>query len=199
MYWRCHLVHGDLSEYNLLWHDDTVVVIDVSQSVEHDHPRATEFLRKDCQNVNEFFGKTARFPLDTLTTKELYDFVVNDAGPYDDDAIDARPPRGRDAGGRRTGRGGGRPCAASRSRRRGIVRVAAGDGRAPRRRRVAPRAASRSRHGGGVAVAPRGRRGRTRPRRRVRLAAPRPRATDGYRRGPRTTSLLSRRRRCSAL
>ena len=29
-----------------------VYVIDVSQSVEHDHPHALEFLRKDCANVN---------------------------------------------------------------------------------------------------------------------------------------------------
>lgn len=29
-----------------------VYIIDVSQSVEHDHPHALEFLRKDCANVN---------------------------------------------------------------------------------------------------------------------------------------------------
>lgn len=29
-----------------------IVVIDVSQSVEHDHPHALEFLRKDCNNIN---------------------------------------------------------------------------------------------------------------------------------------------------
>ena len=29
-----------------------IVVIDVSQSVEHDHPHALEFLRKDCTNIN---------------------------------------------------------------------------------------------------------------------------------------------------
>ena len=27
-------------------------MIDVSQSVEHDHPHALEFLRRDCCNVN---------------------------------------------------------------------------------------------------------------------------------------------------
>lgn len=27
-------------------------IIDVSQAVEHDHPHALEFLRKDCTNVN---------------------------------------------------------------------------------------------------------------------------------------------------
>jgi RIO kinase 1 len=47
MFQRCKLVHGDLSEYNLLWHKNEVYVIDVSQSVESDHPSALDFLRKD--------------------------------------------------------------------------------------------------------------------------------------------------------
>lgn len=34
------------------YHGGGVYIIDVSQSVEHDHPHALEFLRKDCANVN---------------------------------------------------------------------------------------------------------------------------------------------------
>ena len=34
------------------YHDGDAYIIDVSQSVEHDHPHALEFLRKDCGNVN---------------------------------------------------------------------------------------------------------------------------------------------------
>lgn len=34
------------------YHDGDAYIIDVSQSVEHDHPQALEFLRKDCTNVN---------------------------------------------------------------------------------------------------------------------------------------------------
>lgn len=30
-------------------------IIDVSQSVEHDHPHALEFLRVDCANITKFF------------------------------------------------------------------------------------------------------------------------------------------------
>lgn len=51
LYNKCKLVHADLSEYNLLYLDDSIVVIDVSQSVEHDHPMSLEFLRKDCTNI----------------------------------------------------------------------------------------------------------------------------------------------------
>lgn len=39
------------------YHNGDAYIIDVSQSVEHDHPHALEFLRKDCSNVN---GETLR-------------------------------------------------------------------------------------------------------------------------------------------
>ena len=51
LYNKCKLVHADLSEYNLLYCDSSIFVIDVSQSVENDHPMALEFLRKDCSNI----------------------------------------------------------------------------------------------------------------------------------------------------
>lgn len=74
LYNICKLVHGDLSEYNLLYHNQEAYWIDVSQSVEHDHPHALEFLRKDCVNVNQFFMKNH---VSVLTTKELFDFVTD--------------------------------------------------------------------------------------------------------------------------
>uniref|UniRef100_A0A914HR39 Serine/threonine-protein kinase RIO1 n=1 Tax=Globodera rostochiensis TaxID=31243 RepID=A0A914HR39_GLORO len=40
MYRKCRLVHADLSEYNILLHNQQLVIIDVSQSVEHDHPHS---------------------------------------------------------------------------------------------------------------------------------------------------------------
>lgn len=52
LYNKCKLVHADLSEYNILYHDGSIVIIDVSQAVEHDHPMALEFLRKDCTNIS---------------------------------------------------------------------------------------------------------------------------------------------------
>ncbi|KAF9811382.1 hypothetical protein SFRURICE_002751 [Spodoptera frugiperda] len=78
MMWKmfniCKLVHADLSEFNLLVHNENVVIIDVSQSVEHDHPHAFEFLRKDCTNVSDFFRKKG---VATLTVKELFDFITD--------------------------------------------------------------------------------------------------------------------------
>ena len=49
-------------------------MIDVSQSVEHDHPRALEFLRKDCTNVTDFFEKKG---VGVMTVRELFDFVTD--------------------------------------------------------------------------------------------------------------------------
>ena len=75
MYQRCNLVHGDLSEYNLLWHNNEVYVIDVSQSVETDHPSALDFLRKDASNVNDFYKKVGG--LSVMTTRQLFEFVTS--------------------------------------------------------------------------------------------------------------------------
>ncbi|KAJ3125456.1 Serine/threonine-protein kinase RIO1 [Nowakowskiella sp. JEL0407] len=57
LFQRCKLVHADLSDYNILYHNRHLYIIDVSQSVEHDHPHALEFLRKDCTNILDFFKK----------------------------------------------------------------------------------------------------------------------------------------------
>nr|XP_018918258.1 PREDICTED: serine/threonine-protein kinase RIO1-like [Bemisia tabaci] len=74
LYNICRLVHADLSEFNILFHNGGVFIIDVSQSVEHDHPHALEFLRKDCTNISEFFRKKE---VATLTVKELFDFITD--------------------------------------------------------------------------------------------------------------------------
>lgn len=57
MYRTCRLVHADLSEYNSIVHNDKLYIIDVSQSVEPEHPMALDFLRMDIKNVNDFFSR----------------------------------------------------------------------------------------------------------------------------------------------
>ncbi|KAG8936293.1 protein kinase rio1 [Tulasnella sp. 418] len=75
MYHSCKLVHADLSEYNILYHKSHLYFIDVSQSVEHDHPHAFDFLRKDISNVDEFWGRRG---VATLGLRRSFDFVVQD-------------------------------------------------------------------------------------------------------------------------
>uniref|UniRef100_A0A3Q1HPW0 Serine/threonine-protein kinase RIO1 n=1 Tax=Anabas testudineus TaxID=64144 RepID=A0A3Q1HPW0_ANATE len=74
MFQDARLVHADLSEFNMLYHNGDAYIIDVSQSVEHDHPHALEFLRKDCSNVNEFFVKHS---VAVMTVRELFDFITD--------------------------------------------------------------------------------------------------------------------------
>ncbi|KAI5170580.1 RIO kinase 1 [Nematocida sp. LUAm3] len=75
MYWKCGLVHADLSEYNLLYWENTVYVIDVSQSVERDHVNAQEFLEMDVRNINGFFSRAGA---STYSNSELIKRITED-------------------------------------------------------------------------------------------------------------------------
>ncbi|XP_065175337.1 serine/threonine-protein kinase RIO1-like [Sycon ciliatum] len=74
MYHKCRLIHADLSEFNMLYHQGQLFIIDVSQSVEHDHPQAMVFLRMDCVNVTDFFVKKE---VCCMSYKELFNFVTD--------------------------------------------------------------------------------------------------------------------------
>ncbi|CAI6365863.1 unnamed protein product [Macrosiphum euphorbiae] len=78
LYNICKFVqYADLSEFNLLYNDGEIVMIDVSQAsqaVEYEHPYALEFLRKDCTNMTEFFRHQ---DVGTLTIKCLFDFLTD--------------------------------------------------------------------------------------------------------------------------
>ncbi|MEF8812614.1 MAG: serine/threonine-protein kinase Rio1 [Halovenus sp.] len=51
------IVHGDLSEYNIVFHEGQLVIIDVGQAVTVHHPNSDEFLERDCENVASFFDR----------------------------------------------------------------------------------------------------------------------------------------------
>ncbi|KAL7420702.1 Serine/threonine-protein kinase rio1 [Cryptotrichosporon argae] len=76
MYHVCHLVHADLSEYNILYHAGHLYIIDVSQSVEHDHPAAFDFLRSDIRNVEDYFVRRSGGETRTLGVRRTWEFVV---------------------------------------------------------------------------------------------------------------------------
>ena len=52
---KAKLVHGDLSEYNILVPDGYPVLIDFAQAVTTEHPEAMDFLRRDIENLNNYF------------------------------------------------------------------------------------------------------------------------------------------------
>ncbi|XP_034427966.1 serine/threonine-protein kinase RIO3 [Hippoglossus hippoglossus] len=86
LFQECNLVHADLSEYNMLWHEGKVWLIDVSQSVEPTHPHGLEFLFRDCRNVSTFFQK--RGVSEAMSVYELFNIVtgLNIAVGAEDDA-----------------------------------------------------------------------------------------------------------------
>ncbi|KAG6290082.1 hypothetical protein E4U46_002041 [Claviceps purpurea] len=84
MYQVCRLVHADLSEYNILYNKGLLYIIDVSQSVEPDHPRSLEFLRMDIKNVGDFFRRKG---VDTLSDRAIFNFITTPEGPSDEPGV----------------------------------------------------------------------------------------------------------------
>uniref|UniRef100_A0A6N2NHF1 Serine/threonine-protein kinase RIO1 n=1 Tax=Salix viminalis TaxID=40686 RepID=A0A6N2NHF1_SALVM len=84
LYQKCKLVHGDLSEYNILYYEGRLYIIDVSQAVDLDHPHALDFLREDCLHVSDFFKKHG---VAVMTIRELFDFIVDPT--INDESIDS--------------------------------------------------------------------------------------------------------------
>ncbi|KAM7483452.1 hypothetical protein LguiB_008035 [Lonicera macranthoides] len=83
LYQKCKLVHGDLSEYNILYYEGQLYIIDVSQSVDLDHPHALDFLREDSVHVSDFFRKHG---VGVMTIRELFDFIVDPT--IEEDSVD---------------------------------------------------------------------------------------------------------------
>ena len=54
---RARLVHGDVSEYNILVKGGTPYMIDFGQAVVTRHPGAAEFLARDIRNILSYFSK----------------------------------------------------------------------------------------------------------------------------------------------
>ncbi|KAK0631116.1 serine/threonine-protein kinase RIO1 [Bombardia bombarda] len=84
IYQVCKLVHADLSEYNILYNDKKLYIIDVSQSVEHEHPRALEFMRMDIKNVGDYFRRQG---VDILPDRTVFDFIISPEGPVEEPAL----------------------------------------------------------------------------------------------------------------
>jgi RIO kinase 1 len=56
LYRKAKLVHGDLSEYNIMIWKDNPVLFDLSQAVPLSHPLADLLLRRDLKNLTRYFG-----------------------------------------------------------------------------------------------------------------------------------------------
>ncbi len=81
------LIHGDLSEYNLIIHEGELYVIDLGQAVTVHHPNARSFLERDCRNVASFFSRQGL----SLDPDDLIEYVT-DADPDPSSDLSDSPP-----------------------------------------------------------------------------------------------------------
>lgn len=76
---KCKMVHGDLSAYNLLFNEGEIYIIDVSQSVEWDHPLALFFLKRDILNITRYYRHLG---VKTFPNREVLTLTVSlEEGP----------------------------------------------------------------------------------------------------------------------
>ncbi len=73
LYLKAKLVHGDLSEYNIMSLNRKPVIFDMSQSISIEHPRAAELLQRDLNNLNSFFKKMG---VKVKVLESLYKWII---------------------------------------------------------------------------------------------------------------------------
>ncbi|MFA6805717.1 MAG: serine protein kinase RIO, partial [Candidatus Methanomethylophilaceae archaeon] len=79
---EAHLVHGDLSEYNILVQDGQPILIDCGQAMTNDYFNAKDLLRRDIENVNRFFRNRGA---DIIDTNIIFDETVNGSDDEEED------------------------------------------------------------------------------------------------------------------
>jgi len=72
LYQKASLVHGDLSEYNIMLWRGNPVLFDLSQAVSVEHPMADRLLMRDILNLNRYFSQIG---VATRTENDIYDEV----------------------------------------------------------------------------------------------------------------------------
>ena len=79
LYRKARLVHGDISEYNIMIWRGKPVLIDVSQAVPLEHPNSETFLLRDLKNLNRYFK---RLGVEIIPIEELYRRVTGVHSKY---------------------------------------------------------------------------------------------------------------------
>jgi len=81
-YKDAHLVHGDMSEYNILMMDDQPILIDCGQAMTADHFNSKELLERDINNINRFFKNRGA---DIIKTDVIMEETLNGEDEDEDD------------------------------------------------------------------------------------------------------------------
>jgi RIO kinase 1 len=74
LYQKAGLVHADLSEYNIMLWKSKPVVFDFGQAVLVSHPMANRFLRRDLENLFQYFHN---LNISVLSVDETYRRIIN--------------------------------------------------------------------------------------------------------------------------
>ena len=81
--WKdAHLVHGDLSEYNVLVWEGQPVLIDCGQAMTNDFFNAKDLLKRDIANINRFFKNRGA---DIIEPDKIMDEILNGSDDDDDE------------------------------------------------------------------------------------------------------------------
>lgn len=76
-YLKAHIIHADLSEYNIILKPDGhLLIIDWPQAVKTDHANAEDLLERDIRNVLVFFSRKFKVK---LALKEACNYVTGEA------------------------------------------------------------------------------------------------------------------------
>ena len=73
MFESSDLIHGDLSPFNILYHKDNPIVIDVGQAVLKHHPRAREFLHRDVHTIVKYFK---RYKIKIPSEEKVFEMIT---------------------------------------------------------------------------------------------------------------------------
>lgn len=76
LYRSGELIHGDLSEYNIMvLESEQPVIFDMSQAILVTHPLAESLLRRDIFNINRFFRKIG---VEVLNEEDAYKWITGE-------------------------------------------------------------------------------------------------------------------------
>lgn len=73
MFTKANLIHSDLSQFNILYHQHTPILIDLGQAVLKDHPQATSFLYRDIQTIQKYFK---RYKIEIPSVETLFQQIT---------------------------------------------------------------------------------------------------------------------------
>ena len=68
LYRKAHIVHADLSEFNIFKYRNKLIIFDFGSGVHIAHPLAKKFLERDLNNINHFFSRRG---INTQPTEKL--------------------------------------------------------------------------------------------------------------------------------